>query len=327
MLRATILGTGVYLPKKRLTNDDLAQRINVDDEWIKTRSGISERCIAAQDEASSDLGYQAAQQALERSQLKANEIELVIAATMTPDMLCPATACLVQHKLGIPQAATFDLSAACTGFIYALATGAQFIATGLYKHILVVGVDLLSRFTNYEDRDTCILFGDGAGAAILGPAQNDAGFLAYDLGGDGQYGDILQVPAGGSKLPASAATVHNAQHFIKMNGAATFRVAVRALSTSLETALGRAGLKGEDLSLLVPHQANLRIIEYAAKRLQLPLERVALNINKYGNMSSASVPVALDEALTQGKIKSGDLVALTGFGGGMTWGTIIMRWS
>jgi 3-oxoacyl-[acyl-carrier-protein] synthase-3 len=322
-----ILGTGSYVPEKVLTNSDLEKMVDTNDEWIVSRTGIRERRIAAPEEASSDLSVKAAEKALKSAGVSAEEIDLIIVTTVTPDMNFPATACLVQEKLGAKKAGTFDLSAACTGFIYGVSTAAQFIATGVYNHILVVGVECLSRIMDWTDRNTCVLFGDGAGAAVLGPVEEGYGFQSFVLGGDGSGGELLKLPAGGSRLPATEETVKARQHYIYMAGREVFKFAVRVMGSATEEALAKAGLTKEDIDFLVPHQANIRIIDSAVKRLGLTEDKVIVNLDRYGNMSSASIPVALDEAIQAGKIEKGDTVVLCGFGGGLTWGATVIKWA
>ncbi|AUS10462.1 3-oxoacyl-ACP synthase [Laceyella sacchari] len=322
-----ILGTGAFVPEKVLTNADLEKMVDTNDEWIVSRTGIRERRIAAPDQASSDLAVKAAERALAHAGLTADQLDLIIVATVTPDMSFPATACLVQDKLGASKAATFDLSAACTGFLYGVSTAAQFIQTGMYKYVLVIGVECLSRIVDWSDRNTCVLFGDGAGAAVLGPVEDGYGFLSYELGGDGSGQDLLKLEAGGSRKPASQQTLDERLHFIYMNGREVFKFAVRVLGNATEEALAKAGLGKHDIDFLIPHQANIRIIESAVKRFGLTEDKVVVNLDRYGNMSSASVPVALDEAVKSGKIKKGDTLALCGFGGGLTWGAAILKWA
>lgn len=322
-----IIGTGAYLPEKVLTNADLEKMVDTTDEWIVTRTGIRERRIAGENQASSDLAVAAARRALNAARLDPSELDLIIVATVTPDMLFPATACLVQDALGAKRAATFDLSAACTGFLYGVATATQFIQTGLYRHALVIGVDCLSRITDYTDRNTCVLFGDGAGAAVLGPVEEGKGFLSFELGGDGSGGHLLKQAAGGSRIPATQASLDERLHFISMNGREVFKFAVRVLGASAEKALEKAGIAKNDVDFLIPHQANLRIIDAAVQRLGLSHDKVVVNLDRYGNMSSASIPVALDEAVRSGRIHQGDTLVLVGFGGGMTWGAAVMTWT
>jgi 3-oxoacyl-[acyl-carrier-protein] synthase III len=322
-----IIGTGAYLPEKVLTNADLEKMVDTCDEWIVSRTGIRERRIAAPDQASSDLAVEAAKRALDHAKLTPDDLDLIIVATVTPDMAFPATACLVQDRLGAPKTATFDLSAACTGFLYGISTAAQFIATGVYKYALVIGVECLSRIVNWEDRNTCVLFGDGAGAVVLGPVEEGYGFLSYELGGDGSGGDLLKLPAGGSRRPASQETLAEKMHTLFMAGREVFKFAVRVIGNSTEEALKKAGLTKEDIDFLIPHQANIRIIDSAIKRFGLTEDKVIVNLDRYGNMSSASIPVALDEAVKQGRIKKGDTLVLCGFGGGLTWGATVLKWS
>jgi 3-oxoacyl-[acyl-carrier-protein] synthase-3 len=322
-----IIGTGSYLPEKVLTNKDLENMVDTTDEWIVSRTGIRERRIAAEDQASSDLAVEASRKALEAAGVTADQLDLIIVATVTPDMMFPATACLLQDRLGAKKAAAFDLSAACSGFLYGIATASQFIQSGMYRYALVVGVDCLSKITNWEDRNTCVLFGDGAGAVVLGPVEEGSGFLSFELGADGSGGDLLKQPAGGSRLPASRDTVDGRLHTISMAGREVFKFAVRVMGNAAEEALAKAGMTKEDIDFLVPHQANTRIIDAAVKRFGLSEEKVIINLDRFGNMSSASIPVALDEALHQGRIKKGNTLVLVGFGGGLTWGAAVLKWS
>ncbi|SFG35631.1 3-oxoacyl-[acyl-carrier-protein] synthase-3 [Planifilum fulgidum] len=322
-----IIGTGSYLPEKVLTNKDLETMVDTTDEWIVSRTGIRERRIAAEEQASSDLAAEAARRALESAKVTADQLDLIIVATVTPDMMFPATACLLQDRLGAKKAAAFDLSAACSGFLYGIATASQFIQSGMYRYALVVGVDCLSKITNWEDRNTCVLFGDGAGAVVLGPVEEGSGFLSFELGADGSGGDLLKLPAGGSRMPASRHTVDERLHTISMAGREVFKFAVRVMGNAAEEALSKAGMKKEDIDFLVPHQANIRIIDAAVERFGLSEEKVIVNLDRFGNMSSASIPVALDEAVHQGRIKKGDTLVLVGFGGGLTWGAAVLKWS
>lgn len=322
-----ILGTGSYMPEKVLTNFDLEKMVDTSDEWIVTRTGIRERRIAASDQASSDLAVNAAREALKNAGLTPDDIDLIIVATVTPDMSFPATACLVQDRLGASKAATFDLAAACTGFLYGISCAAQFIATGVYKHALVIGVECLSRILDWTDRNTCVLFGDGAGAAVLGPVEEGYGFLSFELGGDGSGGDLLKLPAGGSRMPASEMTVKERLHTVSMAGREVFKFAVRVIGNATDEALKKAGLSKENIDFLIPHQANIRIIESAIKRFGLTEDKVIINLDRYGNMSSASIPVALDEAVKSGRIQKGDTLVLCGFGGGLTWGATVLKWA
>nr|WP_212775145.1 beta-ketoacyl-ACP synthase III [Polycladomyces abyssicola] len=322
-----ILGTGAHLPEKVLTNFDLEKMVDTSDEWIVSRTGIRERRIAADNEASSDLAVEAGRKALEAAGITPDQLDLIIVATVTPDMMFPATACLVQDRLGASKAATFDLSAACTGFLYGITTAAQFIANGIYRYALVIGVDCLSKIINWEDRNTCVLFGDGAGAVVLGPVEEGYGFLSFDLGADGSGGNLLLQPAGGSRIPATVESVEKKLHTISMTGGEVFKFAVRVMGNAAEEALKKVGMTKDDIDFLVPHQANIRIIDAAVKRFGLSEDKVIVNLDRYGNMSSASIPVALDEAVREGRIREGDTLVLVGFGGGLTWGAAVLKWS
>lgn len=321
-----IIGTGKYVPERILTNKELEAMVETNDEWIVTRTGIKERRLAAVEEATSDLALHASREAIAAAGLTAEDIDLIIVATITPDMFFPSTACLLQDKLGAKKAAAFDLSAACSGFIYGLATGSSMIASGLYKNVLVVGAETLSRFTDYTDRNTCILFGDGAGAVVLGEVEEGRGFQSFELGADGSGGELLKVHGGGSRVPASEESIQNKQHYIHMAGNDVFKFAVRIMGSVAEEALLKAGIAKEEVDLLVPHQANIRIIQSALNRLNLSEEKAMVNLDKYGNMSSASIPVALAEAVEQGRVKEGDRIVLVGFGGGLTWGASVLVW-
>jgi 3-oxoacyl-[acyl-carrier-protein] synthase-3 len=321
-----ILGTGSFVPERILTNQDLEQMVDTSDEWIRSRTGICQRRIAEPGTSTSVLGVKAGQKALEAAGIRPEEIDLIICATVTPDMLFPATACLIQAELGATSAAAFDLEAGCTGFTYALATGAQFVASGLYRYVLVIGAETLSTILDWEDRNTCVLFGDGAGAAVLGPVAEGYGILGIDLGSRGSDAGLLTIPAGGSLKPATEETVRDKLHFVRMDGSEVFKFAVRIMGESVIKALGAAGLERGDIDFLVPHQANLRIVEASLKRLKLPIEKVMLNLDKYGNTSSASVPIALDEAVLEGRIKEDQVVVLVAFGAGLTWGSVVLRW-
>lgn len=323
---AGLVGLGTYLPEEIIKNSDLEKIIDTSDEWIRTRTGISERRRISNNEASSDMGVKAAVKALQNAGIKAEEVDLIIVPTATPDMLFPSTACIIQDKIGAVNAAAFDISAGCTGFIYALSVANQYVASGAYDTVLVVATESLTRFLNWEDRNTCVLFGDGAGAVVIKPVEEGSGFLSFVLGSDGSGADLLKIPAGGSRNPSSEKTVADKLHCINMAGNEVFKFAVRIMGEAAAQALDKAGLSKEDVDLLVPHQANTRIIESAAKRLGLPQEKVVINLDKYGNMSSASIPVALEEAKNRGLLKKGDLVVLVGFGAGLTWGACVMKW-
>jgi 3-oxoacyl-[acyl-carrier-protein] synthase-3 len=321
-----ILGIGTALPSKVVTNADLEKTLDTSDEWIRTRTGICERRIAAEEVCTSDLAAAAARAAMCDAATGVDEIDLIILATATPDAPLPATACYVQAKLGASRAAAFDVAAGCTGFIYALSVGHQFVASGSSRRVLVIGAEILSRILDWQDRATCVLFGDGAGAVVLGPVPEGQGLLSFKLGSDGTYADLLAIPAGGTKLPTSVATAEAHLHYVKMAGNEVFKFAVRVIGDITVQALNELGLTVADLDFLVPHQANLRIIDAARKRFELPEERVIVNIDRYGNMSAASIPVALEEAIRTGRLKRGDLVAMVGFGAGLTWGAAIMRY-
>ncbi|MFF3921784.1 beta-ketoacyl-ACP synthase III [Paenibacillus lactis] len=321
-----IIGTGKYVPEKILTNQDLEKMVDTSDEWIVSRTGIKERHVAADHEATSDLAYHAAVNALKSAGMHAEDLELIIVATITPDMFFPSTACLLQDRLGAKKAAAFDLSAACSGFVYGLATATNFVKTGMYNNALVIGVDCLSRITDYSDRNTCVLFGDGAGAAIVGEVPEGRGFQAFDLGAEGAGGAHLYIEAGGSRLPASAETVNTNKHYIYMNGREVFKFAVRVMGSATEAVLAKAGIDKKDIDLFIPHQANIRIIKSAMERLELPEEKVVINVDRYANTSAASVPLALVEAQESGRLKPGDKVLMVGFGGGLTWGSSVLIW-
>lgn len=321
-----ITGTGSYLPDKILTNYDMEKIVETSDEWIRTRTGIGARRVADEKTAASDIASKAAERAMEDAGIKAEDIDLIIVATVTPDMAIPSTACIVQKNIGAVNAAAFDINVACTGFIYAMTIAEQFIKTGFYKNALIVGAETLTKFLDWQDRNTCVLFGDGAGAAVLERTEEGSGILSSYLGADGKGGESLTLPGGGSRMPATYETIDQRQHCIKMDGSDVFKFAVRVMGTAALKALEKSNLKIEEIDFLVPHQANIRIIEAAAKRLKLPMEKVYVNLDQYGNMSAASVPVALDEAVKKGCIKKGDTVVLVAFGGGLTWGSSVIKW-
>ena len=325
-ISAGIIGVGMYAPEKVLTNAELARMLNTTEEWIEAMSGIKERHIAAPSQATSDLGTIAAQRALARAGVSPDEVDLIIVSTSTPDMQFPSTACLIQERLGVKNIPAFDLTAVCSGFVYALTVGAQFIANEFYRTVLVIGTKAVSRVINWSDKDTCMLIGDGAGAVVLRQAPSGYGILSAKLGADGSGASFMMVPAGGSRKPATAEVIEQKMNKIQMNGSEVFKFAMKKLPEVTEQALELANLHTEDLKLIIPHQANRRIIEAAARRMDLPLEKFLLNVEHYGNTSSATIPIALHEALETGRIESGDLIALTGFGGGLTWGSLIMRW-
>jgi len=323
---ARVAGTGSFVPPKVLSNRDLERLVETSDEWIYARTGIQERHIAENGVPSSDLAAEAARLAIKEASISPLDIELVLVATVTPDRMFPSTACSLQEKLGALNAAASDLSAACSGFIYGLTLAKGLIGSSIADVVLVVGVETLSKLVDWTDRNTCILFGDGAGAAVVVPGEPDEGILATSMGSDGRLGSLLELPGGGSLNPATEETVRNRLHFIKMKGNEVFKNAVRAMGSVAEDALAKACVKAEDLQLLIPHQANLRIIEATAKRLGVPMEKVFVNVHKYGNTSAASIPMALDEARKQGRVKEGDLIELVAFGAGFTWGAAVIRW-
>jgi len=320
-----IMGTGSHMPEKILTNADLEKMVQTSDEWITTRTGIKERRIAKDSEATSDLAIPAAIEAIKEAGITAEDIDVIIVATVTPDMIFPSTACMVQRAIGATNAASFDMAVACTGFIYGLNIARGFIESGIYKHILLIGAETLSKITDWQDRNTCILFGDGAGAMVLGRKEGTSDILSVFLGSDGNYENLLKLPAGGSRIPATAKSVENRLHFMKMEGKEVFKVAVTKMAQAADKALELAGIKPNDLALIIPHQANLRIIDAIARRMDFPKEKVCITLNKYGNVSAATTIVALDEARKEGRIKAGDIVELVAFGGGFTWGAAVIR--
>ncbi|NLC03504.1 MAG: ketoacyl-ACP synthase III [Tissierellia bacterium] len=322
-----ITGIGKYMPEDILTNDDLSKMVETSNEWIVERTGIEERRIAKEHISTSDLATEAARAALEDANLKPEDIDLIIVATATADHAFPSTACIIQSNLGMVNAAAFDLSAACSGFVYGLATGASFIQSGAYEKILVIGSEVFSKIVNWEDRNTCILFGDGAGACVLERCETGYGILSFDLGADGTGGNTLIVPAGGSRTPTTSETLKQKQHLLQMDGKEVFKFGVRIMEKATRKALEKANLTTEDVDFLVPHQANIRIIDSATKKLKINPEKLCINLEKYGNMSSASIPVALEEVVAENKIKKGDIVVLVGFGAGLTWGSMAIRWS
>ena len=326
MTKGKIIGTGSYLPEKVLTNADIEQMVETDNEWIVARTGIRERRIADKDEATSDLAFKASMEALSSAGVDPEELDLIIVATTTPDLPFPSTAALLQHKLGAKKAAAFDLQAVCTGFIYALATADQYIRSGMYKKILVVGAEVLSRIVDWTDRTTCILFGDGGGAVVLAATEEERGILSSHLHADGSKYDLLYVPGGGSRHPISKEMIDQRLHYVRMKGNEVFKVAVTALGDSVDEALEANSLKGDDIDLLIPHQANMRIIKATAKRLGLPMEKVMVTVDRHGNTSAASIPLALDEAVRSGRIEEGSIVLLDAFGGGFTWGSVLIKW-
>lgn len=321
-----IAGLGRYVPQRVVTNAELERLVDTTDEWITVRTGIKERRVAAPEEATSDLAVHAAREALEQAGVHPSELDLVLVGTASPDMIFPATACLVQERLGAKRAGAADVSAACSSFVYGLALAHAQVVAGLAERVLVIGSDTLSRITNWKDRSTCVLFGDSAGAAVVVPSDGQRGILSFWLGADGGGGPLLTLPAGGSRLPASYETVERGQHYIHMNGREVFKFASRIIPRAIEEVCERAGVSVAEVDLFVPHQANVRIIQSAAERLGQPMEKFYVNVERYGNTSSASVPVALYEAVAEGRVRDGDLVALVAFGGGLTWASCLLRW-
>jgi 3-oxoacyl-[acyl-carrier-protein] synthase-3 len=321
-----ITGVGVYVPERVLTNEDLERMVDTSDEWITERTGIKERRIASDDQAASDLALPAARQALERAGATPDELDLVIVATSTPDMLFPSTAAIAARQLGADRAAAYDLLAACTGFVYGLAQAYGAVSSGTARKALVVGSETLSKIVNWEDRTTCILFGDGAGAAVLERVE-EGGFVGFELGADASGEKDLYVAAGGSRLPTTAETVAEEQHLIRMRGQEVFRFATRVMVSSAQKLLDECGLTVDEIDLYVPHQANKRIIDHAAKNLGLPPEKIFLNIHRYGNTSAASIPIGLAEAVDEGRLEAGTRVLMSAVGGGYTWGSACLTWS
>lgn len=325
--RAKISAIGTFVPQRVVTNDDLSLELDTSDEWISTRTGIRERRIAENGEAASDLGARAARRALEAAGVAPGELDLIIVASLSPDMLFPSTASLISGAIGAEGTAAFDLSAACTGFIYALSVANSFIVSGQADRVLVIGAEVVSKMIDWSDRATAVLFGDGAGAVLLEPAADgEEGIIGFDLGNDPAGAGELSLPAGGSRLPASEETVAERLHFLRMNGREVFRFATRVIQASSSQLLERSGHRVEDVDIFVPHQANIRIIDAAARKLGIPPEKVFSNLERYGNTSCASIPLCLDEAEREGRLKKGDLVLMVGFGGGLSWGSCLMRW-
>ncbi len=325
-------GTGMLLPERVLKNTDLEQMVDTSDEWIVQRTGIRERRLVSEDETTSTLAVEASRQALEEAGLSPTDLDAIILATITPDTQCPACAVYVQNALGAVNACAFDVNAACTGFVYSTALASGLIRSGIHEHVLVIGAEALSRFVDYTDRNTCILFGDGAGAAVLSkapPADTDGNgsrVIDFYLRSDGARWNLIAIAAGGSRQPASADTVAERMHFLRQNGKEVFKFATKTLVEMVETAASRNGIRVQDLELVIPHQVNYRIIEAALKKLDLPPEKIYLNLERYGNTSAASVPIALHEAVQEGRIQRGDLVLLVAFGAGLTWGYNLIRW-
>lgn len=322
----SIISVGSYVPEKVLTNADLEKLVETSDEWITTRTGIKERRIAAEGEYTADMASKAAARAMQRGNITAEQIDLVIVATITPDMMFPATACLVQHKIGARRAAAFDVEAACSGFIYALEIGQQFIMSRTYETVLVIGAEKLSSIVDWKDRNTCVLFGDGAGAAILQHRPEAHGLLTACMGAEGDKAELLCMPGGGSRCPATAESIANRLHFLRMDGKETFKNAVTAMYTAGKEALKRCEIDITQIKCVIPHQANRRIIDAVGERLGVKPEQLFVNLEKYGNTSAASVAIALDEAVQQGRIQRGDLVLMVVFGAGLTWAAAVIEW-
>jgi 3-oxoacyl-[acyl-carrier-protein] synthase-3 len=323
----TIAGTGSYLPEKILTNDDLSKFVETSDEWIVTRTGIKERRIAGEGESTSHLGSKAAQKALEQAGMAAEDLDLIIVATITPDTLTPATACYVQQQLGATKAVAFDISAACSGFLYAMKIAKRMIESDAFKNALIIGSEKLSAFVNWEDRTTCILFGDGAGAAVLRAAEQGEGrILATDIGTDGKQTHLLNIPGGGSACPITMDNAGEGLATLAMLGKEVFKHAVTRMKNSANLVIERAGLQPDDIAVVIPHQANLRIIDAIASRLAVPNDRVFVNLHKYGNTSAAAIAIALDEAHREGKMKRGDKIVMVAFGAGLTWAAAAIEW-
>lgn len=323
--RAAITGLGAYLPEKVLTNFDLEKMVETTDEWILTRTGIRERHIAAPEQSTSDLALPAAREALKNAGLTPQNLDLIIVATISPDMLFPSTACYLQTKLGASCGA-FDMAAACSGFPYAVAVAEGFVKSGLYENVLVVGAEAITKFINWKDRSTCVLFGDGAGAAVISRSTDGHGILTSHLGADGTQSEILQIPGGGSMFPPSEETIRQGLHYLKMEGPELFKIAVKTMDQAVREVLKHENITVHDIHCLIPHQANHRILQAVADRLEIPMEKIYINVDRYGNMSSASTVVALYEAVKSGTIKKGDYVVLVAFGGGLTWAANLIRW-
>lgn len=322
----TITGTGSYTPDRVLTNADLSEMVDTSDEWIRTRTGMVERRIARDDEPTSAMAVEAAKRALEAAECAPEELDLIIVATITPDMIMPSTACKLQTLLGVTNVPAFDLSAACSGFIYSMQVARQFILGGGAQKVLVVGCDKMSSITDWEDRGTCVLFGDAAGAVVMERSKGGRGVMSCVMGADGSLRDLLQIPAGGSMLPASAQSVAERLHYIKMGGNRVFKYAVRWMTTVGEQALEQAGVTLDDIKWVIPHQANIRIINAIGEKAKIPMSKFIINLDKYGNTTAATVPLALDEAVRDGRIQKGDLILTVVFGGGFTWGGAVIEW-
>ena len=325
-MNAKITATAHNTPEKIMTNHDLEKLVNTSDEWIRSRTGISQRHVVGENEASSDISTRIAETLIEKRGISADEIDVIIVGTVTPDYFTPSTAALVQKNIGATNAWGFDLSAACSGYIYGLETGATFIRTGQYNKVMVIGVDTMTSILDFKDRDTCVIFGDGGGGVILEPTQNDTGILDSILHMDGNGGEYLIIPGGGSRIPATVESVKSRQHFIKQDGKTVFKFAVRGMADVSEKILSRNNLTGEDIALFIPHQANKRIIDAASERCGISSEKVLINIDRYGNTTAGTIPIAMDEAVEKNQIKDGDYILLASFGAGFTWGSILIKW-
>ncbi len=325
-MNAKITATAHNTPEKIMTNHDLEKLVNTSDEWIRSRTGISQRHVVGENEASSDISTRIAETLIEKRGISADEIDVIIVGTVTPDYFTPSTAALVQKNIGATNAWGFDMSAACSGYIYGLETGATFISSGQYNKVMVIGVDTMTSILDFKDRDTCVIFGDGGGGVILEPTQNDMGILDSILHMDGNGGEYLIVPGGGSRIPATVESVKSRQHFIKQDGKTVFKFAVRGMADVSEEILLRNNLSGEDIALFIPHQANKRIIDAAAERCGISSEKVLINIDRYGNTTAGTIPIAMNEAVEKNQIKDGDYILLASFGAGFTWGSILIKW-
>ncbi|MFA5388449.1 MAG: beta-ketoacyl-ACP synthase III [Candidatus Omnitrophota bacterium] len=325
MEQAGILGLGCYLPSRKMTNKDLEKMVDTTDEWIMTRTGIRERRIAPKEFAASDMGAEAAMAAIKDAGLTPEDIDLIITATVTGDMAFPSTSCVIQNKIGARNSAAFDINAACSGFIFGITTAKHYVDSGLYKHVLVIGTEKMTSLVDWQDRSTCVLFGDGAGACVIGKSR-ERKIVSHFIGCDGSGGNLLRLPAGGSRMPATEETVKNKFHFLKMEGNEVFKLAVKVMADAANKAITKAGLLCGDINLLIPHQANMRIMMAVAKKMGMPESKIFFNIEKYGNMSAASTAVALAEAYKEGRIKKGDNVCLVAFGAGLTYGAVVIKW-
>jgi len=325
-LRAKIIGTGSCLPDKVVTNFDIEKMVDTNNEWIVERTGISSRRVASKDEAASDFAFAASRRALKDAGVKPEDLDLILVGTFTGDAPFPTVGNILQARLGAVNAVGFDISATCSGFIYVMSIVDAYVRSGRYKKILAVGVDVLTKFLDWTDRGTCILFGDGAGAAVLEPSENSSGIIDVNIGSDGTLGDMLYLPGGGSRMPASRDTVDRGEHYIKMNGNEVFKVAVKTMERISVEILENNNVDPSDVSIMIPHQANVRIIQAVAKRLRMPMEKIYINLDRYGNTSAGTIPIALDEAAREGRIKKGDIVLMAAFGGGLTWGSALYRW-